>query len=302
MSDRHISIITGAGDDLGTGHLQRMANLCDFLDRKTSFRSSIAGVRTPEFVPSPLCGFLSPDVIPGSACLIRDRRDSTIEEMIRLKKHGPVLAVDDCGPGRDRADLAIDLLPNLHHPPPRNELFIYGYNFTDSLRSLGNASIEKTIDVAMYAGSVYTAKTVDSLLSLLPESCTCAVLAGENSRLIRNGKQYGLASSYAEALLSSKVLVSHFGITLYEGLLAGCRLIAINPTPYHSMLADAAAKAIELTNLGLLAESDRDVARSVISSAFRRPVVGSVRPADLVIKIEAGLEAFQKNILGLIGN
>ncbi|MBN2157956.1 MAG: hypothetical protein JW807_01080 [Spirochaetes bacterium] len=300
MSDTLISIITGWGDGLGTGHLQRMATLSDYLARKTSIRPFILGIHEPELLPSPLRDRLSQDVVPGSSCIIRDRRDSTIEEMLRLKEHGPVLAVDDCGPGRDRADRAVDLLPNLDRPVPDKRLFIYGYNFTKSVRQFGNRGIEKNIDIALYPGYSSDKNTVDTLLSLVPATCTCALLAGENSRLIKNGTSSPLASSYAEALISAKVLVSHFGVTLYEGHLAGCRLVSINPTSYHSMLADRAKTEFEMANLGILSDVDRDFARSVILSAINNPPVRSIHPADMLATIEKGLDGFYRAILGLI--
>ena len=107
-----VAIVTGHGGHLGTGHIQRAVSLAWYF-------SSIPGVESVIRASEPSGVFndeihqlfsltepVSPDII------IRDMRDSTVEEMQELRCVAKVLAVDDIGEGRDAADWCIDLLPN----------------------------------------------------------------------------------------------------------------------------------------------------------------------------------------------
>jgi hypothetical protein len=295
-----ISIVTGWGGNLGTGHIQRMANLAEYLNRNTRYRASIVSSGKPDFFPDSLNRCLSPVINAASACIIRDVRDSAQDEMLDLKKYGRIIAVDDCGPGRDLSDLEIDLLPNLNYSISQKDLFIYGYNFTESMRRLEDKPVDRSIDAALYCGYNPSRETVKALMSLLPADCSCALLAGSDSTLIRKGVPAKLDKSYAEALLSSRVLVSHFGISLYEGHAAGCRLFSINPTVYHSLLSDIARDDIGLTNLGILNDRIPETARSAIGAALEEKQTPGIRPAEVLVTIERGMELFYKKITPLL--
>ncbi len=296
MKNREVSIVTGWGDHLGTGHLQRMANLADFINRESSFRAFLICGRKPAFLPDSLHDYFSERIRPECGLIIRDMRNSGIVEMKGLKGLCRVIAVDDCGPGREMADCPIDLLPNLTYAINKKELFIYGYTFTDSIRRLGNHPVRKDIDYALYCGISPSRETVDSLLTLIPDNRSCAILAGSDSRVIKKGTIKPLQKSYAETLLSARVLISHFGITLYEGHIAGCRLVSINPTGYHSQLADIAKHDLGLTNLGILDAVDHDQARSVVSESCLNALADMIIPAAINKKIEKGLELFLTRI------
>jgi len=291
-----VSIITGWGEDLGVGHIQRMASLADFLNRKKYARAFLISHEKPEFLPSSIYDYISPEIEPGTTCIIRDIRDSNMDDMLNLKKNHKVIVVDDCGPGRNIADLAIDLLPNLKYANHKKELFIHGYNFTDSIRRLDGRHIAKTIDCAIYCGINPSRETVAFYLSLIPHHSTCAILSGNNSLLFKDGELSSLLKSHAEILLSSIMLISHFGITLYEGYIAGCRLLSINPTEYHSQLSDIATKEIGVINLGISSTIKIDQARSNISDIMQNPILDRINPAIVLEKIERGLEEFHSRI------
>lgn len=301
MNGAAVSIVTGWGATLGSGHVQRMACLADYLIRERGTRAIIAAGAAPEFLPAAVQDLFAPEPMPGSACIIRDCRDSTVDEMIRLKAIAPVIAIDDCGPGREHADLAIDLLPNLRYSIYRKDTFIFGYNFADSIRSLGNRRIEKTIDVALYCGMDTPPDTLRLLVSLLPDHATAAVLAGEHSYYIQNGVRSPLDMPLSEALLSAKVLLTHFGITLYEGHAARCRLACINPTSYHADLAERARKDLGILNLGVIGQANPEQARSALASAIRSIPAESIEAAGILRAIDAGLKNFHAAIRPLLG-
>ncbi|MBP7734768.1 MAG: hypothetical protein KA369_02220 [Spirochaetes bacterium] len=296
MLNTELSIVTGWGNHLGTGHIQRMATLADYINSHTSMRAFIVSEGIPEFIPGHLHDCRSRTIRPGKGIIIRDKRDSRIDEMTMLKENGRVITVDDCGPGRDLADRAIDLLPNLNYSINQKGLFIYGYSFSDSIRRLGNQTIRKDIDYALYCGIHPSREIVDFFLSLVPEKSSCAILAGEASFLMNNGVKMPLVKSYAETLLSTRILISHFGITLYEGQIAQCRLVTINPTEYHSQLSDKAASDLHCINLGVIGDIDREKARATLSKAMGDDVPESINPAKISDAIEEGLDLFMSQI------
>ncbi len=296
MLNPELSIITGWGDHLGTGHFQRMANLANYINAHTTMRAFIVSECIPGFIPNHLSDCFAHTIRPGCRLIIRDKRDSTIEEMTSLKQTCKVITVDDCGPGRELADCAIDLLPNLKYSITKKSLFIYGYTFSDSIRRLGNKPILKDIDYALYSGINPSRTIVDCVLSLVPVKSSCAVLAGDASFIMSKGVKRPLGRSYAETLLSSRVLISHFGITLYEGQLAQCRLIAMNPTEYHSDLSDRAGSELNCINIGATGSMDITKAGAVLSEALDDGIPETINPAEIHKKIEEGLLMFTSHL------
>ncbi|OHD65399.1 MAG: hypothetical protein A2176_15710 [Spirochaetes bacterium RBG_13_51_14] len=300
MRNRVISIVTGWGGHLGTGHIQRMISLADYLSRRKRMEVSLVCGRVPEFISPTIRDYFRPAAVPGSDCVVRDMRDSSIDEILNLKKLGRIIAVDDCGPGRDCADRAIDLLPNMCHSVRNKKMFLYGYNFFNSVYRMNEDRIIKTTDVAFYCGYNPQPETVEFLLSLVPSDCTAALCAGNESLIVTNRKSSPLRKTYAETLLSAKVLVSHFGIALYEGHIAGCRLASVNPSEYHSRLADMASHDIDAINLGMLKTIHPDESRKTLSLLIANPRAEEVYPAAVLSSIEAGLEHFYNEIRDLV--
>jgi hypothetical protein len=296
MIKREVSIITGWGDHLGSGHIQRMANLASHINVHTSLQAFLICEQKPAFLPESFNDIVSKTIRPGSSFMIRDRRDSSIGEMKELERYGRVIAIDDCGPGRDLADLPIDLLPNLTYSIAKKELFIYGFTFADSIKNLGASPVHKDLDYAIYCGISPSRRTIDTILSLIPTQCSCAILTGDDSTLLKDGIIMPLHKTYAEALLSARVLITHFGITLYEGYIAGCRLITMNPTEYHSRLSDIAKDDLGLINLGIIDAFDPDHARSSIYKTLLNAETGSINPSFISEIIQNGCGMFLSRI------
>ena len=255
MKKTIISIISEWGKTYGHGHLQRMAGLVNFLNSKQSIDSFIISKNNP---PDPFQDFIIPEIKDETSLIIRDMRDSSEEEIEALKKHAKVLVIDDNGKGKKNADFAIDLLPvpgkNGNYMP---ECFLYGYNFIQSINNIKEKTIEKSIDLAIYPGMSPDETLINRIISSLPETTRIVVLKGNNS--------------LPEAIISSKVLLTHFGITLYEGDLCGCRIITINPTDYHSELTELIKNELNIINLGILDGLDIEKSIKIINQAIDRP-------------------------------
>ena len=247
-----ITIITSWGPELGSGHVQRMAALA-------SFMSEFADIRIVAPVPPDLHGIahlFTDRIPPDSDLLLHDMRDSGKDEITSLKKIAPVCVIDDLGTGADMADHSFFLLPDpvtgMKNCLDPDRYFLHGYNFYRSLRETGSAC-EKTIDISVYCHPA----DEDYYLSFTPAGASVAFLRGEESYMLLNGKRSSLkAYSPGRIILESRTLISHFGIMMFEGKLAGCHLFCLNPASYHSRLADMATGYLGLENLGIRGETD----------------------------------------------
>ncbi len=253
MPDPLIAILTGWDGPLGRGHVQRMASLLDHLVGTAGMRATLIARACPDFFPDRLRRHVRPEPEGRVSLFVRDMRDSSVDDIRRLQASAPVLCVDDLGPGREIADRAIDLLPNPVQPARRGDpgLFLHGYGFRSALEKLGDAVVEKTLDYTLYAGASPADEYVDFLVSLLPADARFAVFRGAGS-FMRDGTSTTALGrdDYAGLILASRVLVSHFGIALYEARAAACRPVAINPSEYHSRLCDIAPAELGIVNLG----------------------------------------------------
>ena len=290
--NKAITIITSWGPDLGSGHVQRMAALA-------SFMSDASDVHIVSPVPGDLheLHHLFTDSIPAETdLLLRDMRDSGQDEIIALKKIAPVCVLDDLGPGADIADMRLYLLP---HPVSgmRNCLdpdryFLHGYNF---FRSLGESGpvCEKTIDLAVYC----PAGDEDYYRTLAPDGASVAFLKGEESYMLKDGKRIVLHDySPGRIILESRSLLSHFGILMYEGKLAGCRLYCLNPSSYHSGLADMASAYLGLENLGVRGERDVHTIRERLQKGISFPLKSPVDVEEIRNSVTSKIRNFY-NIL-----
>jgi hypothetical protein len=300
-----IAIKTSAGEFLGTGHLQRMCSLLWYLNEYKNIRAFLVSDIIYNSIPDALKKYYKTDIDFSPDIIIRDMRDSSEDEIVFLKRTAPVLAIDDNGPGRKAADNAIDILPNPEAEKKEfnSRIFIYGYNFLKALQGLKNKKINKDLDFVLYPGNSAGPDYIDLFASLLPEKSDYAVLQGDNSFVIKNGnKKNSMESSYAETILSSKAVISHFGITLYEGSLAGCKIIAINPSEYHSKLTDMAGDYLNAINLGVDANLKITDAKIIIKKAVQSPLCSAVKAADVYRKVIDGLENFCSLLFGITGS
>jgi len=262
--NKKITIVTGTGSSLGTGHFQRMANLAISINRTKNMSASI-------FLPYNLpykehsliekfkdiliedipldygrmqCVHTFKDILVENIPLdtdliIRDMRDSSVDEIKSLKAIAPVLTIDDIGEGRNIADYKLYLLPALLDNTKLNhKLFLYGYNFMYGITLLKEKkSIKKDIDIAIYLGYDPDKKLIANIKKSIPENLSSILLSNNRAasltgRVIADNLQYG------EILCRSKIVITHFGITMFEAHICGCKIIALNPSAYHSALTD----------------------------------------------------------------
>ncbi len=320
MSSKTIAILTDWGNSIGSGHIQRMTSLLWYLIISKNINAYIVLDHLPPFFPDELKAHWKTEFTPKPDLIIRDMRDSTASEIRALSEISRVLIIDDNGEGREIADHLIDILPttentgrNKNREP--DNLFIYGYGFMNSLHTITGKShapkditeqkpdkiIEKKIDLSIYPGFPPSKEYTDFLIGLLPADSKYAILRGDRSYLQIEGKRYGFSGeSYAETLLSSKVLISHFGILLYEAYLSECRIVCINPSPYHSRLAERVKDHLGIENLGEYTALNRKRAQKIIGESIQKPLSDRINVQGVYLTVLESLERFCNYLMSLL--
>lgn len=298
-----IVIVTVMGPELGQGHFQRMATLLAALRDRHHLHAGMiidpaVGEVPEEIMPHVLGEIGSPELI------IRDMRDSTSEEVETLRRIAPVCVIDDRGPGRKEADFVLDILP---HPDVDSGVkaergdFLYGYNFLQSLVSLPKPVIEKKTDFIVYAGAFPAPGGVDSIASMLPAGSDWFLLGkGRPVYFGRDGSRTYPDAGYAEMLLSSRVAITHFGVFLYEASVSGCALVTVNPTEYHSVLADIAGRSMELTNLGVFPGAEMESSSLLIKKALDSVMLKEAGRDETILRVAESTGRCASKIIGML--
>ncbi len=232
MNDMDITIITDSGPHIGQGHWQRMLLLAWYCCHNGIPVTLVHkhGLPAPHGFPVKVSNTIG----ENTSCIIRDMRDSSKEEIEHLRAIAPVIVIDDCGEGRIHATAAIDLLPNICGNTVNTfestvPLFLYGYNFYRSL-SQAEAFISKDIDCFIYATTFDATPLYDSLDKHYSFVCSDGKTCTTNTALLSG-------TNYSNLIAQSKVVISHFGISVYEAILCHSHCIILNPTTYHDELS-----------------------------------------------------------------
>jgi hypothetical protein len=251
---RKCAILTAWGESYGMGHFQRMLFLSRYLEGKGIPVSLVVNPAEP-LPPKEESNIYSQEIPEGSDLIIRDRRDSTRDEIESLMKKAPVIVIDDCGEGRSFACGAIDCLPDLEHWKGdrsfKESPFLFGLTFAQTINDAAGRSFDKDIDLCVYTGHDPSDEYRKYLLAAVPGGMTAVLCDGSRNLMVRDGKTTDDGPAYPEALLRSKILLTHYGVTLFEGKLCGCALATVNPTTYHDALADRVRNYLGMINFGL---------------------------------------------------
>lgn len=297
-----ISIVTGWGPELGTGHVQRMATLYHYLSKHPDIEVHFVAPPLPRAL-SGITEFIPDSKIhKDSVLIVRDMRDSSANEILQLQSTAPVVAIDDLGPGRKEADFVLDLLPNIPYRGSksyREDLYLYGFTFIQSLTGLKTETIKKDIDLVFYTGLGASKNYKSFLLSVIPDDHNAVLLTGSEPFYHNLNDNQFRNTGYAEFLSRARIFVSHFGISLYEAHICGCRLVSINPSEYHSSLADSAASSLKMTNLGVYGIIETAPARSRIVQILKK-TESMIKPDVCLQKADRPAAACAAYIRGLI--
>lgn len=294
MDKKKITIVTGTGGILGTGHIQRMLNLAVHLNRKNNFSASIFLTQNEYPLEEKFNGLTTTAISADTDLIIKDMRDSTIEEMNSLRRIAPVLTIDDSGTGRDLADYIINLLPvpsvNGNAVKPETSLFIYGYNFTEGISLLiDNNSLTKDIDVTVYAGYNPAPELISSIRESIPDSADTVLLKGGEAVNL-SGDVLKSETPYAEIISRSKIVITHFGLTMFEADACRCKIAALNPTLYHSKLTEIVSADFDVIYSGEYNTLSPEILKNRIEAELKNNTETMISPEEILKKINNGTE------------
>jgi hypothetical protein len=142
-------------------------------------------------------------------------------------------------------------------------------------------SIKKDINIAIYVGYDPDKELISNIKKSIPEDISSTFLND---------------IGYAEILCRSKIVITHFGITMFEAHICGCEIAALNPSAYHSSLTD-----LIYDDFGILHMSDyttfmEDKMFNIIEQNLKIINDKVISIDNILKKINSGNEKFIKYI------
>lgn len=300
MDKKNIIIVTGSGKELGTGHLQRMLNFLNYSLDTNLFLPKIFIARGNYSLPEKLSKSICSSLPNKTDLIIRDMRDSSVEEIETLSAIAPVVVIDDNGYGRSAARACIELLPG-PASAANDELFLYGYNFYNGLKSIKKKQKERDIDIFIYLGFNPNKKILFDIMKTLSKNFLCAVMMANEFYYIKNSSMEKIDNAnYPEVLLRSKIVATHFGITMFEANLCGSSIIALNPSEYHSELTSFVKNRFDIIYESIYPAINFEDLQMSINSWHQKSKTNIVILEYIIEQIEVRLKNFTKYIYNLI--
>jgi 2-polyprenyl-3-methyl-5-hydroxy-6-metoxy-1,4-benzoquinol methylase/spore coat polysaccharide biosynthesis predicted glycosyltransferase SpsG len=213
--------------------------------------------------------------------VVLDRRATSIDEVAFWERLGPVLALDEGGPGRSTATCLVDILPRLGLASDRPNIASLAYLDLPANRREPPSRFSRALvtfggeDPAGLALILATALIKDKLFA--PEDLTIV------SGALRNGAPpsgldgatlLGPVQDLKEHLSRYDIVFTQFGLTAYEAAFAGAGVVLLNPSLYHDALAREAgfpSLGVVSPNMKLLERLLADPASLVMAAAKAAP-------------------------------
>ena len=155
--------------------------------------------------------------------------------MAKYRSIGPVVALDEGGPGRIKADYLLDIIPGMFHArnaPNRRET------------SFLPLPVQRIMSVLVLAGGENAAGlAIPVARSLSGMDFDVTVIDPDATGLRKTDEGFtvsGPIRNLRETLCNYDLVMTHYGFTAFEALAAGCKVILFSPTAYHFRLAKAA--------------------------------------------------------------
>lgn len=248
MDKVRVLFCTAAGSDYGMGHLRRCLALCE--EGSDSLESSLCLLRgTGALLKGMDLGrtrlLHRPEDAGRVDVVVTDLKSSKPGEMGRLSRLAPVVAIDDSGRGSASAAVCIYSLPL---PEP----FLGNLNGPDYLvlspriRGMIPVPFEQKKGVLVSFGGSDPegcTRTVTRLLNRM--GIRPVVVKGPFSSVDVGGLDaevvggVGAETDLLELINRSRVLISSFGITMYESFCLGTPVLLFNRSKYHQTLSEA---------------------------------------------------------------
>jgi len=184
--------------------------------------------------------------------IVLDNLKTTREEIKRWKNIAPVIGIDEGGAFREEFDFLIDMLIPLNFIKPAANITSpsllikdltqrrkehKGTNNTGKKRILISFGQEDTAGLGLK-----TAQTLSALKDNINLDITLlrGALAAGRETVPENIKVLQNIPNLSQHLHEYDLVITHYGLTAYEALFAGTKVLLDHPTPYHRKIAKAA--------------------------------------------------------------
>ncbi|MDT8299577.1 MAG: methyltransferase domain-containing protein, partial [Spirochaetaceae bacterium] len=237
MPADRILFIPASAEGEGTGHKRRCGRLAAELGNRGMV---LEGSMPPSGMDVELRQSGAPDGFLRSLAVF-DRRISTTEDLVPWTEKATPILLDDDGEARRTAPYLIDIIPG----PRRTEANASSPDWLDL------PSVTRTPDAAgpvlvSFGGEDKAGLTLPVLRFLVESigaerliTATCPESITEDRlpsgvRILREPQELkGLLGDFG-------LVITSYGITLWEAVAAGCAVLTVDPTPYHAKLSSAA--------------------------------------------------------------
>jgi len=240
-----VLFFTEAGGSYGMGHLRRCLSIIEegksFFDGVLCIDKEIRGFDVDN------CSFLnkipivkSPEDAGNIDLVFSDRRDTTKTQIRMLSRFAPVISLDDLGAGRMTSHISIFSLPT-----PRGEkgnLNGNSYIVLDSeVRHITPLPPEKKKGVLVSFGGSDPANLTFQTVRFLNELGIIPIVVKgpffSHSLAELNAEVLEAPHGLGELLNRAELLITSFGLTMYEAFFLGTPVVLYNQSFYHFQLS-----------------------------------------------------------------
>jgi len=253
----------GCGGDFGMGHLSRAGALIEA--GRGRFDPLICVLRGSQCGPIPQFGdcirVSAPEDEDGIDLIVSDMRDTSRRLMARLSRIAPVVSLDDRGRGSRFAHVTVYTLPGEGGDPPN----VYGREYmvlNPAIRKYaGHRKEPHDVDgpVLVSFGGSDPGNLSQYMVSVLNKIGIEPVVV--RGPFYRNSPPSGKCrvvhapDDFYDLLFRARVLITSFGITMYEAFYLGTPVVLFNHSKYHCRLSGN----VDAPNLGYVGSPVPDI-------------------------------------------
>ena len=266
MTKPRVLFCTAAGGEYGFGHLKRCLSIIEearglFEGQILLCRGSDGGVISHKSLDPHLSFLYTWEEVGEVDLIVSDQRDTSVQEMTLYSKKAPVIALDDLGAGQLHAHCTVFSLPTTREV--RGNYTGLRYLVLDpGFRNGVRADETATHVVVTFGGSDPDDLTGLAVGSLNRLGVRPLVVRGPLFTHGRPKGDYELVDNprdMAGVLARAGVVITSFGMTLFEALCLGTPVVLLNHSPYHDELSRTFPG---IANLGYYADlSDEELDR-----------------------------------------
>lgn len=235
----------------GTGHLHR----CLSLALQSSFFVYIPQDSTLEETENLLQEYRSKGLkswqiiskMPDQTYLpviITDTFELTKKQIEEFSNNQSLMAIDEGSDFSDYCDYLLDIIPSYKVSRDAN-LFDSGYiTKPENKKPQGNVNSISKVLVCLGGEdpSGFTVPAVNAITQCFPDAHITAVISGDKSSFVDNSQNYLVeyiepVPNLKEKLADYDLVITHYGLTAFESVYAGCGVILLPTTKLHVNLA-----------------------------------------------------------------